>query len=354
MLVERTQLDNDMRRFENDRDPAINQFVNCLDLEELGIYKTDLEELIKNRLRCFEELHEDDYDFIQNVIEFANGHFFFSYLMKENAFKCKRPLTVPELVEQVLKKSYTDCTHLSQSIENGRLAFARFDQLIRIQSHSFNHKADKINPQWSENVKLLMTRANIDPNLQDRRLNQFDVYLKLTSIVKITHVLLDIKEKSKFTGNFKFLEATAGLLHTNVYANKLVRDLNGKSIKMYKKLEAFGDEAFVHCLEQYSANYGFVEWLRTNAPSLNALKLLGEFASEAENENEGALEVVKVQSLQLVGTAYSPLIYNLPVTSSFDDLVKCLEQVHFNLKKNPKLPKKLVNISSHKTHLKDK
>ena len=344
MLVDRVKLEKEVKQFGQDKDIEINQFVNCLDLEELGIYKTDLEELIKNRLRCFEELHEDDYDFIQNVIEFANGHFFFSYLMKENAFKCKRPLTVPELVEQVLKKSHADCTQLSQSIKDGTLAFAQFEHLIRIQAQSFNHKADRINLQWKENVKVLMTRANIEPNLQAKRFNQFDVYLKLSNIVKITHVLLEIKDKNKFTGNFEFLEANAGQLHTNIYRDKLVLDLDEKAIEMYKKLEAFGDPDFVRCLTKYSANYGFVEWLRKNAPNLNSLKLLAEFASEAENENEGALEVVKVQSFQLVGTAYSPLIYDLPVTSSFDDLVKCLQQVHQNLKKNPTLPEKIVNL----------
>jgi hypothetical protein len=73
---------------------------------------------------------------------------------------------------------------------------------------------------------------------------------------------------------------------------------------------------------------------------LNSLNLLAEFASESENE--GALEVVRVQSLSLVGTAYSPLIYNMKKDTSYDQLVGYLKIVHQNLKKNPNLTDKIV------------
>ncbi len=77
---------------------------------------------------------------------------------------------------------------------------------------------------------------------------------------------------------------------------------------------------------------------------LSSLKLLAEFASETENENEGALDVVRVQSLQLVGTCYSPLIYDLKPNSdcSYEQLIESLKKVYENLKKNPKLPEKIV------------
>ena len=73
---------------------------------------------------------------------------------------------------------------------------------------------------------------------------------------------------------------------------------------------------------------------------MNSLNLLAEFASESENE--GALEVVRVQSLSLVGTAYSPLIYNMKQDTSYSQLVGYLKIVHQNLKKNPNLTDKIV------------
>ena len=139
---------------------------------------------------------------------------------------------------------------------------------------------------------------------------------------------------------------------------------------MYSQLDEMSHEDFLNCLTKYNENYSFVEWARINAPSIQfyhlifqfynfrpvklsstlletkdlpSLKLLAEFASESENENEGALDVVRVQSFQLVGTCYSPLIYDLKTDSSYDQLMEHLKKVHQNLKKNPKLPEKIVN-----------
>ena len=74
---------------------------------------------------------------------------------------------------------------------------------------------------------------------------------------------------------------------------------------------------------------------------MNALKLLCEMASESENE--GALEVVRVQSLSMVGTAYSPLIFDLKQVTTYDQLIKQVQLVNENLKKNPHLSEKIVS-----------
>lgn len=60
--------------------------------------------------------------------------------------------------------------------------------------------------------------------------------------------------------------------------------------------------------------------------------------------NEGALEVVRVQSLSLVGTAYSPLIYNLKEDTSYDKLIEYIKIVHQNYTKNPNLSQKIVRL----------
>jgi hypothetical protein len=91
------------------------------------------------------------------------------------------------------------------------------------------------------------------------------------------------------------------------------------------------------CKKNFNDNNYLVNF---NIKDLNSLNLLAEFASESENE--GALEVVRVQSLSLVGTAYSPLIYNMKQDTSYDQLVGYLKIVHQNLKKNPNLTDKIV------------
>lgn len=77
---------------------------------------------------------------------------------------------------------------------------------------------------------------------------------------------------------------------------------------------------------------------------VNALKILCELASESENE--GALEVVRVQSLSLVGTAY--LICLLSTASKWASLItnfiKLIVQVYENFKKNPNMHEKIVIV----------
>jgi putative heme iron utilization protein len=73
--------------------------------------------------------------------------------------------------------------------------------------------------------------------------------------------------------------------------------------------------------------------------------LLAEFASESENE--GALEIVRVQSLSMVGASYAPLIYGLKQDANYKVLIEQVESVKKNLEKNPTLPEKIVSITAY-------
>ena len=75
---------------------------------------------------------------------------------------------------------------------------------------------------------------------------------------------------------------------------------------------------------------------------MQKLNILAELASESENE--GALEVVRCQSLTMVCTAYGPLIYDLKSESDFRKLLEMVRKVQMNLKKNPNLPEKIVSL----------
>ncbi len=110
-----------------------------------------------------------------------------------------------------------------------------------------------------------------------------------------------------------------------------MKDLNEKFLDAFRKLEQYNDELKnFDCLNAYLKNYSFVEWLKVNAPNRGALKLLADFASESENE--GALEVTRVQTLLLVGTSYAPLIYDLHEIVDYDAFLRKIEQVFLYLK----------------------
>ena len=112
---------------------------------------------------------------------------------------------------------------------------------------------------------------------------------------------------------------------------------------IYHQLKNLSSKDLYDCLRSFNENFEFIEWLRKVTPDLNALKLLCEFASESENE--GALEVVRVQSLAMVGTAYSPLIFDIKPNFTYDQLIQQVHHVNENLKKNPQLSEKIVRFN---------
>lgn len=109
---------------------------------------------------------------------------------------------------------------------------------------------------------------------------------------------------------------------------------------IYRRLEKLSSNQLYKCLQSFNKNYFFISWLRKELADLRALKLLCEIATESENE--GALEVVRVQSLSMVGTAYSPLIFNLKKDASYEQLIHQVDLVNQNLEKNPHLSEKIV------------
>jgi hypothetical protein len=129
-------------------------------------------------------------------------------------------------------------------------------------------------------------------------------------------------------------------LETNDYQNKTINEIDDKITSIYNQLNKLSEPNLYKCLKSFNENFDFIKWLRRTTPDLNALKLLCEFASESENE--GALEVVRVQSLSMVGTAYSPLIFDLKKNSSYEQLIKQVELIKENLSKNPNLSDKIV------------
>ena len=72
------------------------------------------------------------------------------------------------------------------------------------------------------------------------------------------------------------------------------------------------------------------------------MKFLAELASESENE--GALDIIRVQSLTLVGSAFGPLIYDMKKEIGYEKLLALVKSVSENSKKNPGLDEKLVSF----------
>ena len=235
----------------------------------------------------------------------------------------------------LLKASSEQYNKLAQRLVDETMTLGEFDKLIRINNDFENDT--HINDKWQDYIDTLINSKDI--LVKERKLNKLKNYLKLVNLNHVTQLLVEIKSKNQLTGNFEMLNELINSLSSTdgaSFSKKLIKDLDERTIDKFswtKKLDEFSSDVnFVKCLEKYIDNYAFIEWLRAKVPDLNSLKLLTEFASDDENWRE----------FQLVGMGYSALIYELPIDSSYNDLIECLNQVYRYSLKNSSLAENIV------------
>jgi E3 ubiquitin-protein ligase RNF213 len=329
----------------------MNQIFGCLDFKEIETYKLDeIEFILNDRILEFKEINRKDLNDLKhfNSIKDKRNVILLS-LLNKNLQKQHKNIEVNSYIENVLKKSYQEYLEIGQRLNVGTFLLKEFDFLARLKQNNTTNKY--INPNWIEYFKILMNQIEIPEDIIKKRLEQIDVYLKLSNIEKICTVLLELKEKNKSTGDFEFLNEINASSKSSSYSNKPIKEIDDKVIQIYSHLTELSNDTLITCLESFIHNFDFVVWLKKCAPNLNAIKLLCDFASESENE--GALEVIRVQSLSMVSTAYSPLIYDLKENFSCDDLIKQIKLVKQNLSKNPNLSEKINSIAKEKSWLEE-
>lgn len=74
------------------------------------------------------------------------------------------------------------------------------------------------------------------------------------------------------------------------------------------------------------------------------MKVFMELASISAGEND--TEIDRLTSFQDAVSGYSPLLYSLPETAGFEELIARAQEVWDTLKKDEKLPEKLVSLGS--------
>ncbi len=250
-----------------------------------------------------------------------------------------------------MKEAETMFTSFGNEILEGTLSFKKFNKFFSTK-------------KWRDDFSTIMQFVGMSDEKIKERFEQIQTYKSMDNIKLIVKVLLEIKLKNKMTEDFSILkdmdESVMILklflfyilliislikkqLSTNDYHNKSFKEIDEKTMAIYQKLKNLSSKELYDCLRSFNENFEFIEWLRKVTPDLNALKLLCEFASESENE--GALEVVRVQSLAMVGTAYSPLIFDIKPNFTYDQLILQVHHVNENLKKNPQLSEKIVRFN---------
>ncbi|CAF0824304.1 unnamed protein product, partial [Brachionus calyciflorus] len=349
--VDFKDFEHKLKDFTNIKNLLINSFIECFFEKDIILSSgEDFEKIVLKRIYHFDEINKDNLSQIKKFISKSHQCLYLRYFTRKIIQKMKSPVNLKTFLDLVICQADLDFENFGESVKNGTLDLEYFsEELIRV------NESLRIGRDHFKNFKIelekVMKIANMSEKEIEYRFKQIKHYLNLPKIKEISTLLLEIKEHEELTGNFEPLEQISHSLEENVNQVKTLKDITAGSMKLYETLDKLSEVKFVKCLSKYVENFSFIEWLRKNVPNLNSLKLLCEFASESENE--GALEVVRVQSLSLVGTAFSPLVYDLKKIASFDQLIEHIKAVFQTFLKNQDLAEKMDAIAKERAWLED-
>jgi len=257
-----------------------------------------------------------------------------------------QPVDIQVFITEVVEASLASYKQLGESLIADSFVLSNFDTI----------KADltkkiKGTFKWKQEFETMLKFSGCEMALVSDRIRQLEVYEKFKQIKEISTLLLKLKELNNLTGNFKALTQIHSSLHSEDYHQKRISDIDVETVRIYEELEVLGEDNMKVCLNKFIDNFEFIKWLKSIAHTLQKLKILAEIASESENE--GALEIVRCQSLTMVCTAYGPLIYDLPPSADYTTLLKLTKQVQHNLSKNPNLPHRIDVIAKERQWIDD-
>ena len=283
-----------MEEFKSIEHKKISDFCECKIYEQLKHRNFN----VKPKLLGFDQIKSDDLTFIEEFLQVLPNNTILIKLM-QNEMSSKY-FTIDYFISSIMRKSYESLLELGLKFLDGTIKLNKAEKLTIIDIGVFQIKPTK-KKNWEDYLTILMKFVKMKQENIDKRIRQIKIYQKLGNTEEILKLVLAIKEKNDLVGNFTLLEELEESLRTKKYSGRLINEIIDRMIKIYQQLEEINNQNFKICIKSYLDHYEFIEWFKKNVPNLGALKLLCEFASESENE--GALEVVRVQSLPLVGTA---------------------------------------------------
>ncbi|RNA31079.1 E3 ubiquitin-ligase RNF213-like [Brachionus plicatilis] len=320
-----------------------------LDDFSINLNQIDVKESLIKRIINFDEIDKTKIEKFKYFIEFCKENTYLLFYIQESINGFHKPVELKCFLDQILDDAFFKFNKLGEDLKNGKLDLKYFSN--DIAKIGKNLKIEKENELYKTELVKAMDHVKMSEKEIEFRLKQLKHFLNLPKIKEISELLLEIKKKENLNSNFGPLEQIHQSLEETQNQFRSLDDITSSSMKLFESLDKLSDEKFVKCLRKYVEHFKFIEWLRSNASNLNELKLLCEFASQSENE--GALEVVRVQSLLLVGTGFAPLIYDMKKDCSYDQMIRHIKQIFNNFSRNRELPEKIDAISKEKNWLKD-
>ena len=176
--------------------------------------------------------------------------------------------------------------------------------------------------------------------------SRVDCMFQLAFSSEKAELLLRIARFLGVTGDLPEIEKVI-MCQNNLEAKLSV--INPEDIKLASFFTFWTDEQF-ESLKAMETCQKFITWIKENLESFQEFKVFVDLASISAGESD--IEIDRVQNMQSAVSAYSALIFEVGAKSSFDDLLKAVNQVFLALKEDYSVHSKLIDTNRHLEWLK--
>ncbi|XP_076815738.1 E3 ubiquitin-protein ligase rnf213-alpha-like isoform X2 [Clavelina lepadiformis] len=303
--------------------------------------------------KCFDL--NDDYDVIyfplndeeklllqQIIYTKALGSEFICRKMKQEALELdKKVLTTQDIIVDVWKAAIAQTSEFVQAMDDGTMDLKNITDVFGHLKNATDKIANEIKTLYEVQGQVV---KNFDKRRLPKRFDQIQKFFELRSKLDIAEVLDKIREKLELNGNFKELKLPLEISHESEgkSLNSIDMELSSHVVDIFQHIS--GDQAKI--LKQFIECEKLIEWIRQNITSVAEVKVLSDLAMISAGERP--MEVARVSCFQSAVMGFAPLLFDLPKTAGFQELLATCKVIWMNAERNHSF---LVNWEETSKHL---
>ncbi|XP_076818184.1 uncharacterized protein LOC143463549 isoform X2 [Clavelina lepadiformis] len=289
--------------------------------------------------KCFNITHDHDVVYFplndeeklllqQIVYTKALGTGFILRKMKQEALKLdKEVLTTQDIIIDVWKAAIAQTSEFVQAMDDGTMDLKNITDGFGHLKNATDKIANQIKTLYEVQGRVVQ---NFDKRRLPKRLYQIQKFFELRSKLDIAEVLDKIREKLELNGNFKELKLPLEISH----------ELEGKSLNSIDmKLSSHVVDIFQHIsedqaktLKQFIECEKLIDWIRQNITSVAEVKVLSDLAMISAGERP--MDVARVSCFLSAFMGFAPLLFDLPKTAGFQELLATCKVIWMNVERN--------------------
>ncbi|XP_041671343.1 E3 ubiquitin-protein ligase rnf213-beta isoform X2 [Cheilinus undulatus] len=247
------------------------------------------------------------------------------------------PVSLTQICENIWKPLLTEFCHIGVSIANASITFERLDQVLVDSGDEGDGKLLRTE------LRLMSEMLNESEGFRpgegwvEVRLGQIQEYRQLHDAAVAASVILKIAERLKLSGDFSEIYSLSQMEETT-FRQRSLGSLSKDLFRAKQHLSSVTRQQTA-CLEEFLKSQTLITWVKENLKNMSDVKVYVDLASISAGENDTEIDQVACFHDAVMG--YSPLLYSLSPRASFEEFMRCAQQVWDTQSRDEKLPDKL-------------